>query len=303
MSNLPTAALLQFHVTDNKEANLLKATSFIEKAVTETTKNVKMVVLPEVWNSPYATNAFPSYAEPLPSLSTPTSFPNSPSSHLLSTLAAKHNVYIVGGSVPERDGEAIYNTCMVFNPDGHLVAKHRKVHLFDIDVPNGIKFKESDTLTKGNSLLNTFTTPDFGVVGLGVCYDLRFPELALLLRKKHDVSVICVPGAFNMTTGPAHWELLQRARAVDAQCYVLTASPARATREMLEASEREGKYKGYEAWGHSSGVSPWGEVVATTEEKEDVVYVEVDLGKVKAMKEGIPTSEQKREDLYVVEEK
>jgi omega-amidase len=171
-------------------------------------------------------------------------------------------------------------------------------------VPGGVTFKESDTLSPGDSLLSVFDTgPDlFGKVGVGICYDMRFPELALLLRKKHDVGMICYPGAFNLTTGPAHWELLQRARAVDTQCYVLTASPARATPDMLAEAEK-GEYAPYTAWGHSSGVSPWGEVVATCGEGEAVVTVPIDMDKVRGMKQNIPTALQKRDDLYVVEEK
>jgi omega-amidase len=302
---LPTAALLQFHSSSDKAANIANAQQKIASAFANAPagSNVKLVLLPEIWNSPYATNAFPDYAEELPSLSSPLNMRDSPSAAMLSASARQHNAYIVGGSVSERSGSSIYNTCMVFDPTGALVAKHRKVHLFDINVPGGICFKESDTLSPGNTLLSTFDTGSslFGVVGLGICYDIRFPELALLLRKKHDVSVICYPGAFNMTTGPAHWELLQRARAVDAQCYVLTASPARATAEMLKAA-KDGKYAPYSAWGHSTGVNPWGEVVATTDEKESTVYVDVDLDKVKSMKTGIPTSEQKRTDLYKVDE-
>ena len=177
------------------------------------------------------------------------------------------------------------------------------MHLFDIDVPGGITFKESDTLTAGGGLLTTFDTGEglFGTVGVGICYDIRFPELALLLTKEKDVSMICFPGAFNMTTGPAHWELLQRARAVDSQAFVLTASPARATEEMLEATKKDGKFPPYTAWGHSTAVNPWGEIIGSCDEGEAIVEVEIDVSKSMQMKTNIPTALQKRTDLYLVE--
>ena len=118
------------------------------------------------------------------------------------------------GSIPERDGSNVYNTCIIVSPKGEIVAKHRKVHLFDIDVPGKITFKESDTLTGGSSM-TTFNT-EFGTIGVGICYDLRFPEQAAIMRQR-GCNLMVYPGAFNMTTGPAHWELLQRARALDNQ--------------------------------------------------------------------------------------
>ena len=148
-------------------------------------------------------------------------------------------------------------------------------------------------------------------MGVGICYDLRFPELFLLHassstggRKGLDLFVL--PGAFNLTTGPKHWSLLQRARAVDAQCYVVSSSPARSTDEIAEENGRltEGKgYPAYTAWGHSMGVDPWGTVVGEAGTGEENVVVEVDLGVVEGFKESVPTGEQKRTDLYTVERK
>ena len=218
----------------------------------------------------------------------------SPSAVLVQEMARKHGVWIVGGSVPERDeNDKIYNTCLVFNPEGKVVAKHRKVHLFDIDVPGGITFFESDTLSAGNTM-TSFETP-WCPIGVGICYDIRFPAYAMLVRQETGCKILVYPGAFNMTTGPAHWELLQRARALDNQCFVLTASQARA-----EPPEKEGKYPHYTAWGHSSATSPWGDVLATTDEKEDVVVVDLDLSKVDSARQSIPLSTQLRGDLYKI---
>jgi len=204
---------------------------------------------------------------------------------MLSAAAAEHKVYLVGGSIPERDpvDNKVYNSCVAFGPDGSILTKHRKMHLFDINVPGRIVFKESDTLSAGQSL-STFTTP-YGKVGLGICYDMRFPYLAMLLRDE-GCKILIYPGAFNMTTGPAHWELLQRARALDTQSYVAAVSIAR------------NPTSSYQAWGHSTVINPWGEVLATTDENPAIVYADMKLNRVEEIRQQIPVSFQKRNDLY-----
>ncbi|KAH9560578.1 hypothetical protein CY35_06G112700 [Sphagnum magellanicum] len=226
-------AVCQVAVTSDKGSNIAHARSVIEAAAE---KGAQLIVLPEMWNCPYSNDSFPIYAEDIDA-----GFEASPSSAMLSEVACQKKVTIVGGSIPERSNGHLYNTCCVFDKDGHLKAKHRKVHLFDIDIPGKITFKESDTLTPGDSL--TIVDTDVGRIGVGICYDIRFPELAMLYAAR-GVHIICYPGAFNMTTGPLHWELLQRARAVDNQIYVATCSPARDTSA------------GYIAWGHSTVVGP-----------------------------------------------
>ena len=128
-----------------------------------------------------------------------------------------------------------------------MIEKFRKIHLFDIDIPGKITFKESDVLTGGNKR-SSFNIGDVKI-GVGICYDIRFAELALKYRRE-GCDILVYPGAFNMTTGPAHWSKLQVSRALDNQVYVMTASPARD----LEAD--------YHAWGHSMVVNPWGVVEA-----------------------------------------
>jgi omega-amidase len=278
-------------VTHNKEENHKTALDYVDRAAKE---NAQVVVLPEIWNSPYATSAFPEYAENLPDVGAD-QCPASPSSAILMERAKQHKMWIVGGSIPENDNNHIYNTCLVYDPTGKVVAKHRKVHLFDIDVPGGITFFESDTLSPGNSM-TSFAVPEKCDIGVGICYDIRFPEYAMLLCQSNpNCKILIYPGAFNMTTGPAHWELLQRARALDSQCYVLTASHAR-----VEEPKEESKYPHYTAWGHSSIVSPWGDVAAKADEKESLVVYDIDLDRVDEVRKGIPTSQQKRTDLYKV---
>jgi predicted amidohydrolase len=196
----------------DKDVNIHEAQRVIEKAAEN---GANLVVLPEIWNSPYKTSAFRKNAEMVP---------EGPSSTALSQAAKSSAVWLVGGSIPEISEGNVYNTCAIYNPDGELVAKHRKVHLFDIDIPGKIQFRESDTLTAGNDI-TVFDSP-WGKVGVGICYDMRFQEMAAVMRQR-GAQILVYPGAFNLTTGPLHWELLQRGRANDTQSFVLTASPAR----------------------------------------------------------------------------
>lgn len=285
-------ALCQFQVTEDKETNHLKCAKFLERA---SQAGAKLIVLPEIWSSPYATAAFPEYAEVLPSVGN-SDDDTSSSAQVLRRAAIQHQVWIVGGSIPERGpiDNKIYNTCLVYDPKGRVVAKHRKVHLFDVDIPGGITFRESDTLSCGNDVTD-FDMLGIGKVGIGICYDLRFAAYSAVLRQR-GCQILVFPGAFNLTTGPAHWELLQRSRAVDNQCFVLSASPARS------AAPPNSKYPHYTAWGHSTVVSPWGEVLATTNEGEDVVIADLDLGKVEQIRNAIPISKQQRNDLYNIVE-
>ena len=303
-TGLGRVSLLQFHVTHSKEANIITAQKYIKKAACQ---SPNLIVLPEIWNSPYSTGSFRSYSEPCPCVGdTISSFDcsNSPSVDMLFSAAADSKTAIIGGSIPEIHEDKIYNTCLVIDGSdgrGVVIGKHRKIHLFDIDVKGGITFKESDTLTAG-STPTAFDLPVLGTAGVAICYDVRFPELSLLMASKMGCKILVYPGAFNMTTGPKHWELLMRARANDCQAYVLAASPARATEKMLQADEEEGRGKGYVAWGHSMAVSPWGEVLGSLNEGEDILTVDIDLNLVDEVRGGIPVWKgQRREDVYKLE--
>lgn len=259
-------------VGEVKAKNVARAVQLIKEAADG---GAQLIVLPECFNSPYGTTYFPKYAENIPGEST----------SALSDAAKKFGVFIVGGSIPERDGDKLFNTSTVWGPQGNMIAKHRKIHLLDLNIPGAIVFQESDCLSPGSSF-TTFDLPHCKI-GLGICYDMRFPELARIYSKL-GCQVLLYPGAFNMTTGPAHWELLQRCRALDNQVYVVTVSPARDP----SAS--------YVAWGHSSVVNPWGQVVSTCEEKEAIVYADLDMEYVTKVRQMIPVLNRKRNDLYEV---
>ncbi|KAI9032835.1 carbon-nitrogen hydrolase [Phycomyces nitens] len=268
-------ALIQLgNITHDMQANLEHARTMILVAAS---RGADVVVLPECFNSPYGTSFFPQYAEPLST---------SASVKMLSETAKEANVYIIGGSIPElaEDGSGkIYNTLTAYNPGGSIIGTHRKVHLFDIDVPGKICFKESDTLTGGNWLTHIDTR--YGKIGVGICYDMRFPEMAMVAARKGCMAMI-YPGAFNTTTGPLHWELLQRARALDNEIFVAACSPARDP----DAS--------YQAWGHSTIVGPSGQVMQTSEENETIVYAHIDPEEIKTIRTNIPLYDQRRFDVY-----
>ena len=233
-----------------------------------------LVMLGEMFCCPYETSLFPSYAED----------EGGPVWSRLSSLAREHGIYLAAGSVPERDEAGkVYNTAYVFDRDGRQIAKHRKVHMFDIQVEGGQHFRESETLTPGDAC--TVFDTEFGKIGLCICFDFRFPELARRMVLE-GARLILVPAAFNMTTGPTHWELMFRSRAVDNQCFVAGTSCARD----MQAN--------YVAWGHTLLVSPWGDVIEEMGEEEGVIVNTIDLSYADKVRRELPLLSARREEVY-----
>lgn len=283
-------ALIQLSAGADKPANLAAARS---KVLAAARAGAKLVVLPECFNSPYGTKHFPKYAEELHPLeiggSPGKGGPSeavSPSYSVLSEVAKEGKVTLVGGSIPEyvkAEGKW-YNTSLTFGEGGELLARHRKVHLFDIDIPGKISFHESEVLSPGNKV-TVVDVSGYGKLGIAICYDIRFPELALIAARKGAFALI-YPGAFNLTTGERHWELLARARAVDNQCYVALCSPARD----MQAD--------YHAWGHSMVVDPDAGIVGELDEKEGTLFVDLLPERLEEVRRNIPTYGQRRFDVY-----
>ena len=264
-------AALQTMVSKDKRENLDRLERLLEDPGLA---GVDLVTLGEMFNCPYQTPNFPIYAEEA----------GGESWQRCSTLAKKHGIYLSAGSMPERDREGhIYNTAYVFDRQGRQIARHRKMHLFDIAVSGGQCFRESDTLTAGNDVA-VFDT-EFGKMGLCVCYDFRFPELPRLMAQR-GARVILVPAAFNMTTGPAHWEIMFRQRAVEDQVFAVGTAPAR------DASS------GYTSWGHSIAVGPWGNILYQMDEKPGVALAELDLDEVERVRAELPLLAHRRLDIY-----
>ena len=268
-------ALIQMPITADKAENINTACKKLREAAANGTD---IAVLPEMFCCPYQNDCFRAYGEE----------ENGPTQAVLSALAAELGMYIVGGSLPELAGGNVYNTSYVYDRQGRQIAKHRKAHLFDIDVAGGQRFRESDTLSPGNAI-TTFET-EFGTMGLCICFDLRFEELARRMCLR-GAKVIFVPAAFNMTTGPAHWELLFRQRAVDNQCFTVGVSPARD-----ESAD-------YVAYGNSIAADPWGTVLSRAGAEEATLYADLDLSCLDAVRQQLPILSARRTDLYEIREK
>ena len=263
-------ACCQMNVVDDKEKNIEHAIELVRKA---SSNGAKLITLPEMFNTPYDNAKFVENAE---------KEEDSPTLAAMCNVAEDEKVYLQAGSIAEYDEGKIYNTAYLIDDKGKIIAKHRKMHMFDIDTDN-MKFTESDTLSPGNTV-TTVNTP-FATISLAICYDIRFSELWTLMNK-NDSDIILLPGAFNRTTGPLHWETLIRARAIDNQAFVVATSP----------SQVENPY--YVAWGHSMIVDAWGKVLANACEKEEILYADISPESVRSVREQIPILKNKRVDVY-----
>ncbi len=265
-------AAIQMSVAPDRATNHERAGALLEEAARG---GAALVVLPEIFTCAYALDQFRPNAE---------SVPDGPTCRFLRESAKRLGVHIVGGSIPELVGETVYNTSTLWSPGGELLLIHRKVHLFDVDIPGGITFQESASLSAGDSFAVTDT--ELGRLGLAICYDLRFPETFRSMTLS-GAELVVLPGAFNTTTGPAHWEVLLRARAIENTCYVAACSPA--------APEDPAAYP---AWGHSMIVDPYGEVLTSAEREERIIHAEVDGARLAEVRRAVPVLEQRRPEAY-----
>lgn len=266
-------ALCQLLVGKCKDTNIASAVRLVTQAAE---KGAKLVVLPECFNSPYGTKYFSEYAEELV-------LAKSATMTAMAAIAKKHGVWVIAGSVPERENDKLFNTSLTFNPEGQVAGKYRKMHLFRINAET-LKFDEGEVLTPGN----TPTIIELGQelkAGIGICFDIRFPQLSMTYAAA-GTSFLVFPGAFNMVTGPTHWELAARSRAVDAQQFALLCSPARD-----ETAD-------YVAWGHSLVADPWGNIIAQAGTGEELVLADLDLTQVATTRERLPIAKGTRNDLY-----
>lgn len=266
-------AVCQVSVTDDKDWNIDNAERMIRQAVEE---GAQLVVLPEIFNSPYDTKCFSKYSEV---------FPGKTSNRMMS-LAKELGIYLLAGSIPENDNGDIYNTAYFYDRKGNMIARHRKMHLFDIDIKGGQYFKESDVLTPGDDF--TVLDTDLGRIGIGICYDVRFPEYFRALSTM-GAEMVLLPAAFNMTTGPLHWEISLRVRALDNQIFMVGASSAR---------NESGTYVSY---ANSRIIDPWGTILAGADEKETIIYADIEGTKVESVRNQLPLIKHLRHDKYRLE--
>lgn len=266
-------AVCQLRTELDGAETMKKAESFVHRAAEG---GADFAVLPEMFSCPYSSRYFRRFAAE----------GHEKTVAAMSAWAKENGIYLVGGSVPETEGERLYNTCYVFDRAGKQIAKHRKVHLFDVDIP-GMRFRESDTFTPGEEI--TVFDTEFGKMGAAICFDVRFPELFRAMAVR-GARVIFLPAQFNMATGPAHWADTLKLRAVDNELFFVGASAAR--------------YEGfdYECWGHSAVYDPFGAVLAAADETEQILFAELDLSRIDEVRAQLPTFLHLRRDVYTVAE-
>lgn len=267
------AAAVQMTSGPERAANEAKALSLVERAAGE---GARLVGLPEMWEhiGPARAKGFAGALD-------------GPQLAPLRELCARRGIWCLAGSIAERapDGR-IFNTSALLSPRGEIAAAYRKVHLFDVNIPDGAHYRESESVAPGSARPPLIET-DLGVkVALSVCYDLRFPEL---YRSLTGADLICVPAAFTAYTGRAHWEVLLRARAIENQAYVL--APAQVGRIGPPAENRA-------TWGHACVVDPWGEVIADAGgEAEGVALGRIDPLRLSQVRRDLPSLSHRRRDL------
>jgi predicted amidohydrolase len=202
-----------------------------------------------------------------------------PIQDFLAEAAARHRVWVVGGTVPliANQENKVRNACLVYDDAGRRVARYDKTHLFVLDLDPENRFNESRTIEAGEGLV-AVDTP-FGRMGLSVCYDVRFPEL---YRALGTVDFLMVPSAFTAVTGAAHWEPLLRARAIENQCYVV--APAQGGAHL----------NGRQTHGHSMIIDPWGTVLASLAQGEGVVLAELDAARIAEVRQSLPALKHRK---------
>ncbi|XP_048755634.1 omega-amidase NIT2-like isoform X1 [Ostrea edulis] len=267
-------ALLQLLARDSKSKILQRTEEYISQAADNGTK---LAILPELFTTELHPPVFMEKKE---------NVPDGETCQAMSHLAKKYNMHIVAGSVAEQitGSEKMKNTSIIFNPKGELVGKYTKMHSFDVDLGERLSIHESEWFEHGNSP-TTFKT-DICKVGVGICIDIRFPEISRYFTEQ-GCNLHVYLGAFSAArTGPAHWDVLARARAIDNQVYLAACSPAR------DDSHH------YVAWGHSVVVDPWGKIISQAESEESMIYADLDMNYLNEMREQLPVEEIRRKDLY-----
>ncbi|HXO19041.1 MAG TPA: carbon-nitrogen hydrolase family protein [Thermoanaerobaculia bacterium] len=263
------AAAVQLTSTSDEGANWESARTLVERAAG---LGAQLVVTPENTNYLGPHEEKVRRAEPL----------DGATCGRFAELARRLGIHLLLGSFNERSDEAsrCYNTSVFFAPDGGILATYRKIHLFDVDIPE-VRFAESATCKPGAEAI-VVPTP-LGTLGLSICYDLRFTELYQQLTER-GAEILAVPSAFTLATGKDHWEPLLRARAIENQCYVIAAAQ--------HGRHDDGGLR--ESWGHAMIVDPWGLAVAVASDGPGLALAEIDLERVARIRRSMPVQQHRR---------
>lgn len=262
------AAVAQMSSGSDRAHNLARATELVRTAAA---RGAKLVVLPEVfpWRGPRDAEA--GQAETIPG----------PTTNAMGAVARDAGVWLVMGSMLEQgpgDGRC-WNTSVLVSPAGAIVARYRKIHLFDVELPGRVCVRESDARAPGSDVVTAAT--ELGTIGMSICYDLRFPELYRRLVAG-GAELLTLPSAFTFVTGAAHWTVLCRARAIESQCY------------LLAANQTGPSAHGHQDFGHSMIVDPWGTVLAEAPEGEGLAIAEIDRDYISRVRHEMPCLDHRR---------
>jgi predicted amidohydrolase len=265
MGEIFTAACLQLNSSAIVAENIATVTALAEQAAA---RGARFIATPEVTTMVTRMHADVIRNETFAQ-------DEDPAVAAFAALAAKLQVWLLIGSIPIRVADAkLANRCFLFDPQGQIAASYDKIHMFDVDLPNGERYRESKSFVPGQcAVLHDLP---WGRLGLSICYDLRFPHLYRSLAKA-GADFITIPAAFTKTTGEAHWHILQRARAIETGCYVL--APA-------QTGTHSGD--GRKTYGHSLIIAPWGEVLADAGEEVGFILAEIDPAQVAKARAQVP---------------
>ncbi|MBR3545150.1 MAG: carbon-nitrogen hydrolase family protein [Oscillospiraceae bacterium] len=269
-------AVVQMDTGNDKGANLKAVCRYIDEAAAA---GVKLVTFPEVMNLDGENVGEGGGAEPVPGYTT----------SLLSAKAKEHGIYIHSGSFSEviPGEERFYNTSVIIDPEGEIIARYSKLHTFDVTLPDGSVQRESARIRPGGGI-TTVETP-LGMLGMSICYDIRFGEMYRLMALR-GAQVIFTPANFTMPTGKDHWETILRTRAIENGVYIV-------------AADQIGKKSEFTAYGNSMVVDPWGTVIARAPDRPGILYAEIDLDWLDSVRSKIPSLKNRRTDIYDVIEK
>lgn len=266
------AAVVQLCATTDVDTNLATTRDLVRRGATQ---GAELVVVPENFCLIGGLRRKVAIAEEL------TADDPGPILGTMMALARELRIHLLVGSMPTRgpDPEHCYNTSILLDGDGQICAIYRKIHLFDIDIPGGATFKESEFVSAGEEVVTVSLGPT--TMGLSICYDLRFPELYRQLVEK-GAEIICVPAAFTLHTGKDHWLPLLRARAIENQTYVLAANQWGAHNETRSS------------YGKSCIIDPWGAIIAQVSDSDGVAVADLDLAYLRRVRDQLPALTHRR---------
>jgi predicted amidohydrolase len=264
-------AIVQMDTQNDKGANVRRVCDYVDEAAA---RGARLVAFPEVMNLVGDNTGEGGSAEAVPGYTT----------ERLMRKAREHGIYIHCGSIREEipGEERFYNTTVMLSDKGEVIAKYRKLHTFDVTLPDGTITAESERVKPGSEIVTADT--ELGCLGFSICYDIRFPELFRILALK-GAQVVFAPANFTMPTGKDHWEAILRTRAIENSCYMV-------------APAQIGKKPKFVAFGNSMVVDPWGTVVARARDESGLTMAEIDLDYLDKIRAQLPSLRNRRGDLY-----